>query len=261
MRALCTTLIVIAAILPAGARAQSNVPPRATSYPSSRPNVVAPESVRPSTDGRWFLGVGISPLRYSRFEVVAAEDPSHSSSRLDLALGGPAMLMIGYGLLEVFTVELQASVQRTQNDEDEDENVPTDPRAPARIFDREHSTSTASVGPMARLYLTRSAFQPFVEAGIGFGLVHVETETLSYSLKSLSARVGAGGQWRFADAASIAVAFDVGFESTSGDTSVDDATLVPVRGSPVRTTTRLREIELGGDTLVMGLDLRLNIWL
>lgn len=261
MRVLCTTLIVIAVILPAGARAEGNVSPRASAYPSSEPNVVAREGVRPSTDGRWFLGVGISPLRYSRFEVVAADDPSHSSSRLDLALGGPAMLMIGYGLLEVFTVELQASLQRTQNDEDEDDNVPTDASDPARIFDRERSVNTVSVGPMARLYLTRAAFQPFVEAGIGFGFAHVETETLSYTLKSLSARVGAGGQWRFADVASIAVAFDVGFESTSGDTSVDDATLVPVRGSPERTTARLREIELGGDTLVMGLDLRLNIWL
>jgi hypothetical protein len=207
------------------------------------------------------MGVGISPLRYSRFDVVAADEPAHSSSRLDLALGGPAMLVIGYGFLEVFTVELQASVQRTQNDANEEENVPTDPTDPSRIFDRERSTSTVSLGPMARLYITRAAFQPFVEAGIGFGWAHTETDTLSYSLKSLSARVGAGGQWRFVDAASIAVAFDVGFESTSGDTSVDDATLVPVRGSPDRTTSLLREIELGGDTFVMGLDLRLNIWL
>jgi hypothetical protein len=104
MRVLCTTLIVIAATLPASTRAQNSAPARA----SARPSVSAQASVRPSTDGRWFLGVGISPLRYSRFEVVADDDPSHSSSRLDLALGGPAMLAIGYGILEVFTVELQA---------------------------------------------------------------------------------------------------------------------------------------------------------
>jgi opacity protein-like surface antigen len=241
MRALCTTLILAAAILPA--------------YASAQPNV------RPSTDGRWFLGVGISPLRYSRFDLAAGESPSHASSRLDLALGGPATLALGYGVLEVFTVELDASVQRMQNDEDEDDNISTDPSDPARIFDRESSMSVVTVGPTARLYLTRSMFQPFVEAGIGFGWVHVETESTSYSLKSLSARVGAGGQWRFADAASVALAVDVGFESTSGDTSVDSATLVPIEGKPEDTTTALREIELGGDTLVIGMDLRLHVWL
>lgn len=171
------------------------------------------------------------------------------------------MLVIGYGFLEVFTVELQASMQRTQNDEDADENVPTDSNDPARIFDRDRTTSAVSLGPMALLYLTRSLFQPFVEVGIGLGWVHNETETVTYSLKSLSMRAGVGGQWRFADAASVALAFDVGFESTSGDTSVDAATLVPIRGNPEPTSARLREIELGGDTLVMGLDLRLNIWL
>ncbi len=261
MRVLCTTLIVLAATLPAGVRAQASSPAHPTGYVPSRPNTNQQASVRPTTDGRWFLGFGISPVRYTRFEIVAGDDPSHASSRLDLALGGPVMLALGYGILEVFTVELQASVQRTQNNEDEDENVPTDPTDPARIFDRERSTSAVSVGPMARLYLMRAEFQPFVEAGIGVGWVHTETETISYSLKSLSARVGAGGQWRFADVASVALALDVGFESTSGDTSVDDATLVPVRGNPVRTTTGLREIELGGDTLLLGLELRLNIWL
>jgi hypothetical protein len=207
------------------------------------------------------LGVGISPVSYCRFDLAAGESPSHASSRLDLALGGPATLSLGYGVLEVFTVELQASVQRTQNDEDADDNVPTDANDPTRIFDRERSMSAVTLGPMARLYLTRTLFQPFVEAGIGFGWVHVETDSTSYGLKSLSARVGAGGQWRFADAASIALAFDVGFESTSGDTSVDAATLVPIDGKPENTTARLRQIELGGDTLVMGLDLRLNVWL
>lgn len=241
MRVLCTTLFLIAALLPAGALAEAKV--------------------RPSTDGRWYLGVGITPIRYSRFELIAADGPPHSSARMDLALGGPAMLTLGYGILEVFTLELQASFERTQNDEDEDENVPTDPMDPARIFDRESSTSAVTLGPMVRLYLTRATFQPFVEVGIGFGWVHTETETISYGLKSLSARVGAGGQWRFADAASVALALDVGFESTSGDTSVDTATLVPIDGNPERTTTRLREIEVGGDTLVIGLDLRLNIWL
>ncbi|HET6338005.1 MAG TPA: outer membrane beta-barrel protein [Polyangiales bacterium] len=236
MRALCLTLSLMAALAALPTRVQA----------------------QPRTADRWYLTLGIAPLRYSRFSMDENDMPARSESRLDLALGGPATLALGFGVLEVFVVELQASVQRTQTDDRSDEDDDSDP--PIELFDNARSTTAVSVGPTARLFLTRSLFQPFVEAGFGFGYVHTEVAGTSFSLKSLSARAGAGGQWRFADAASISTAFIIGFESTSGETSAENATLVPVENNPTR-ATQAREIELGGDTLVLGLDFRFTIWL
>jgi opacity protein-like surface antigen len=236
MRALCLTLSLMAALaaLPARAHAQ------------------------PRTADRWYVSLGIAPLRYSRFSMQENNMPARSESRLDLALGGPATLALGYGVLDVFVVELQASVQRTQTNDHADEDDDSDP--PIELFDNSRSTTAVSVGPTARLLLTRSMFQPFVEAGFGFGYEHTEVAGTSFSLKSLSARAGVGGQWRLVDVASISTAFIIGFESTSGETSAENATLVPVAGNPSR-AMQAREVELGGDTLVLGLDLRFTIWL
>jgi hypothetical protein len=210
------------------------------------------------TAGRWLLSVGITPARYSHFSSESEEDEqaARSSSRLEVALGGPATLALGYGVLEVFVVEMQASLERIENSDDEEPAT----NDPSILFDNSRSTTTVTVGPAARLYLTRGALQPFVEAAFGFGYTHTETSVASFSLNSLYGRAGLGGQWRFADAASVSTALFFGFASASGETTLDDGSVIAVEG-PADRLRRGREVEVGGDTIQFGIDLRLSVWL